>query len=130
MLKQARSTLDIDSQVLFLKDSIHTTNEDRLQILKVCKTCNEDKIIITHGTDTMELTAKALGESELKNKTIILLGAMTPYNKENSDALFNLGCAIASVQILQPGIYITMNGKVFHWNNVRKNKEQGLFETI
>lgn len=129
MLKQGRCKIDIDSHVIMLKDSIHMTDEDREKILQNCKDCEEDKIIITHGTDTMVETAQVLGKN-IKNKTIVLLGAMIPYNQNNSDALFNLGCAVSAVQSLPKGVYITMNGKIFSWDNVRKNKELGLFETL
>ena len=129
MLEQGRCKLNIESQVLFLKDSIYTTDEDREKILQTCKDCTENKIIITHGTDTMPETARILGK-EIKDKTIILLGAMIPFNQEKSDALFNLGCAVSAVQSLPKGVYITMNGKIFEWDNVKKNKELGLFETL
>ena len=129
MLEQGRCKLDIESQVLFLKDSIYTTDEDRKKILLTCKDCKEDKIIILHGTDTMPETARVLG-NEIKDKTIILLGAMIPYNQKKSDALFNLGCAVSAVQSLPKGVYITMNGKIFKWDNVKKNKDLGLFETL
>ena len=97
--------------------------------MQSCKDCTEDKIIITHGTDTMSETAQILGKV-IEDKTIVLLGAMVPFNQPKSDALFNLGCAISAVQFLPKGVYITMNGKIFSWDNVRKNKEQGLFENI
>lgn len=129
MLEQGRCKLDIESQVLFLKDSIYTTDEDRKKILQTCKDCKEDKIIILHGTDTMPETARILGK-EIKDKRIVLLGAMIPFNQEKSDALFNLGCAVSAVQSLPNGVFITMNGKIFEWNNVKKNKELGLFETL
>ena len=112
-----------------MKDSIYMTDRDREKILQSCKDCKEDKIIITHGTDTMVQTAQVLGKS-IKNKTIILSGAMIPYNQEKSDALFNLGCAVLAMQSLPKGIYITMTGKIFSWDNIRKNKEHGLFEEI
>lgn len=129
MIEQARCKVDIKSQVLFLKDSLYATDEDREKILQNCKDCIENKIIVTHGTDTMPETAQMLGK-EIADKTIVLLGAMVPYNQPNSDALFNLGCAISAVQSLSKGVYITMNGKIFSWDNVRKNKELGLFENI
>ena len=129
MLEQGRCKLDIESQVLFLKDSIYTTDEDRKKILLTCKDCDEDRIVILHGTDTMPETARILGK-EIKDKTIVLLGAMIPFNQKKSDALFNLGCAVSAVQSLPKGVYITMNGKIFKWDNVKKNKELGLFETL
>jgi len=127
MLEQAKCKVDIDSQVLMMKDSIYMSDEDRKEILQGCENCAEDKIIITHGTDTMVETAQVLGKN-IKNKTIVLLGAMIPYNQKKSDALFNLGYAISAVQVLPKGVYIAMNGKIFNWNHVRKNKELGIFE--
>jgi len=97
--------------------------------LQSCKNCSEDKIVITHGTDTMPETAKVLGKN-IKDKTIVLLGSMIPYSFGGSDALFNLGCAISAVQILPKGVYITMNGKIFPYDNVRKNKEIGEFQNL
>ncbi len=129
MLKQGRCKVDIDSQVLMLKDSMYMTDKDREKILQNCKDCKEDKIIITHGTDTMVETAQVLGK-HIKDKTIVLLGAMVLYNQEKSDALFNLGGGVSAVQSLPNGVYIIMNGKIFSWNNVRKNKKRGIFETI
>lgn len=129
MLEQGRCKVNIESQILFMKDSLYTTDEDREKILQSCKDCKDDKIIITHGTDTMSETAQILGK-EIKNKTIILLGAMVPYNQKKSDALFNLGCAISAVQTLPNGVYITMNGKIFSFDNVRKNKKLSEFEKI
>ncbi|MDP2864292.1 MAG: asparaginase domain-containing protein [bacterium] len=129
MLKQAKNRIGIKLEVLMLKDSIYMTDSDREKILQGCKSCKEDKIIITHGTDTMVETAQVLGKS-IKDKTIVLLGAMIPYNQKNSDASFNLGSAITAVQLLPKGVYITMNGKIFSWDNVRKNKELQEFEEL
>lgn len=129
MLEQGTCKIEINSQVLMLKDSIYMNDTDREKILQNCKDCKEDKIIITHGTDTMVETAQVLGKN-IKNKTIVLLGAMIPYNKQNSDGLFNLGCAVSAVQTLPKGVYITMNGKILSWDNVRKNKELSIFETL
>ena len=89
----------------------------------------EDKIVITHGTDTMEVTARALGQA-IRDKTVVLTGAMVPYKFGSSDGLFNLGSSLAFVQTLPNGVYIAMNGKYFHWNNVRKNKQTGQFEEL
>lgn len=127
MLKVARCTAEIETEILMLKDSLEMTDSDRTKILQKCEERKGDKIIITHGTDTMVETAKVLGEN-VKNKTIVLLGAMIPYSFGNSDSLFNLGCAISAVQLLPKGVYITMNGKIFPFNNVRKNRTLGVFE--
>ncbi len=129
MLKQARCNVDLELDIVMLKDSLYMVDTDRKDILKKCRSYKEDKIIITHGTDTMAETAKFLGE-KIKNKTIVLVGAMIPYSFGKSDALFNLGCAISAVQHMPKGVYITMNGKIFPWNNVMKNKKFGEFNTI
>src|SRR3989344_8791487 len=129
MLKQSRCNEDIEIKFLMAKDSLLMNEEDRQRILEECKKSKEDRIIITHGTDTMAETAKTLGNG-IKDKTIVLLGAMVPYNKKDSDALFNFGSAISVVQTLPKGTYIVMNGKIFDWNNVKKNKKIERFETI
>ena len=129
MLKQARCKVDIELETIILKDSNDMIDSDRKIILQNCKDCNEDKIIITHGTDTMPETAKVLG-GNIKDKTIVLLGSMIPYSFGGSDALFNFGCAISAVQILPKGVYITMNGRIFPYDNVRKNKEIGEFQNL
>ncbi len=129
MLEQGKCKVSIDSQILFLKDSLYITEDDRNKILQNCRDCKEDHIVITHGTDTMTATAQILGKN-INDKTIVLLGAMIPYNQKNSDALFNLGTAISSVQLLPKGVYISMNGKIFSWDNVKKNRELMIFETI
>jgi len=129
MLERAKNKVDIEPEVLMLKDSLYMDDNDRAMILEKCKTAKEEKILITHGTDTMVETAQVLGKG-ISNKTIVLLGAMVPFSFGQSDALFNLGTAIAAVQILSKGIFIAMNGKIFPWDNVRKNKEIGEFENI
>lgn len=129
MLKQGRITSSISTEKLMLKDSREITKKDRELILKKCRESKEDRIIITHGTFTMVETAKFLGQ-KIKDKTIVLTGSMIPFNEEKSDALFNLGCAVAAVQTLPKGIYITMNGKFFTWDNVRENEELDEFEEL
>jgi L-asparaginase len=110
-------------------DSLEMTDEDRQIIVDQCQRAAEDKIVITHGTDTMEVTARVLGGA-IREKTVVLTGAMIPYKFGSSDGLFNLGSALAFVQTLPYGVYIAMNGKYFHWNDVRKNKQTGQFEEI
>ncbi|OQK16822.1 asparaginase [Methyloprofundus sedimenti] len=129
MLKQARCTAEIDLQLLMLKDSLEMTDKDREDIKQSCIASNAQQIIITHGTDTMVATAKHLAES-IKDKTIVLVGAMVPYTIKQSDTLFNLGCAITAVQLMPAGVYITMNGKVFDWDKVVKDKQHGEFKVI
>jgi len=128
MLAQGKTTLDISLGTVMLKDSLDMDDDDRQKILSTCLACDESKIVITHGTDTMVETSQVLA-AEIKNKTIVLLGAMVPHAFRNSDALFNLGCAIAAVQILENGVYITMNGKVFKYDEVVKNKKVGEFQS-
>jgi len=128
MLAQGRAKLDISLETVMLKDSLDMDNNDRQQILESCLACDEPQIVITHGTDTMVETSQVLAE-EIKDKTIVLLGAMVPFQFKNSDALFNLGCAIAAVQTLENGVYITMNGKIFNYDEVIKNKDLGEFQS-
>jgi L-asparaginase len=108
-------------------DSLEMTDADRSLIVDQCSRTKEEKIVITHGTDTMDVTARALG-SAITGKTIVLTGAMVPYKFGSSDGLFNLGSALAFVQVLPHGVYIAMNGRVFEWGNVKKNKKTGVFE--
>lgn len=129
MLARGRSRLDVDVETLMLKDSLDITENERNSIVEQCQKEPLEKIVITHGTDTMVETAKMLGNTHLK-KTIVLTGSMIPNTFGNSDALFNLGSALAFVQVLPEGVYIAMNGKKFDWNNVKKNKEAGRFEEL
>jgi L-asparaginase len=127
LLQQARVTSNYSVDVVMSKDSKFITHKDRELLLKNCQQCKEDWIVITHGTMTMANTAKFLGEKHLQ-KTIVFVGSAIPANKENSDALFNLGAALTAVQILPRGVYLTMNGKVFSWDNVRKDPDSGFFD--
>lgn len=129
MLKIGRSKLDVKIRTVMLIDSLDMTDSDRQLILETCKKSSEDKIIITHGTDTMVETAQVLGKN-VKDKTIVLTGAMVPYTFGSSDGLFNLGCSLAFVQSLPHGVYIVMNGKHFIWDNVKKIKDTGEFKII
>ena len=129
MLKLGRCKLEVDTQTLMLVDSLDMTEQDRHLIVDHCSKLKEERILITHGTDTMDLTARNLGQANLP-KTIVLTGAMVPYKFGSSDGLFNLGSALAFVQTLPHGVYIAMNGRYFLWNNVRKNRSTGEFEEI
>ena len=129
MLRMGRCKLNIKIKTLMMIDSLEMTDKDRKIIVENCMKTKEEKIVITHGTDKMVKTAEILANS-VKNKTIVLTGAMIPYKFGSSDGLFNLGSSLAFVQSLTPGIYISMNGKCFDWNNVRKNKETGNFEKL
>ena len=129
MLELGRSRLELIIVELMMRDSLHLTDSDIKIIRDVCQNSEQNKILITHGTDKMVNTAKVLGQS-IKNKTIVITGAIIPYALGSSDGMFNLGSALAFVQILTCGVYITMNGKYFRYDNVRKNKENGNFEEI
>ncbi|NLO91236.1 MAG: asparaginase [Elusimicrobia bacterium] len=129
MLNLGRCKLPVKITNLMMLDSLEMTQKHRQNILNACRKCREDRILITHGTDTMVETAHLLGKS-IVDKTIVLTGAMVPYKFGSSDGLFNLGSALAFAQSLPRGVYITMNGKLFHWNNVRKNRQKGEFEDV
>ncbi len=129
ILKTVRCTLPIALELNQLIDSLHMDENKRRQILLSCENAPEERVIVTHGTDTMSTTARMLGRAKL-NRTIVLTGAMVPYAVLGSDAVFNLGCSITAVQTLPHGVYIVMNGQVFTWDNVRKNRELGIFETF
>ena len=129
MLRLGRSKLELDIATLMMIDSLDMTDADRERISHECSHATEDRILITHGTDTMAITASVLAE-KVKDKTIVITGAMVPYKFGSSDGMFNLGSALAFVQTLPHGVYIAMNGKIFEGKNVRKNKSTGEFETI
>jgi L-asparaginase len=127
MLELGRCKVKVDIRTLMMIDSLEMTESDRIIILDNCRKCKEDCVVITHGTDTMEETARILGEASI-DKTIVLTGAMVPFKFGSSDGLFNLGSALAFAQSLPHDVYIAMNGRYFCWNNVRKNRVAGEFE--
>jgi L-asparaginase len=127
ILRFTRCTVPIALELNQLIDSLDMGTANRLQILEACRRAPEERIVVTHGTDTMVETARVLGEAALE-KSVVLTGAMVPFEVSRSDALFNLGCAITAVQILARSVYIAMNGRVFRWDAVRKNRELGVFE--
>jgi L-asparaginase len=129
MLDLGRNLVPVEIRTLMMVDSLQMSDVDRELIAEHCLKSPEEKIIITHGTDTMAETAQLLAE-KVKDKTIVITGAMIPYKFGSSDGLFNLGSAMAFVQTLQHGVYIAMNGRYFHADNVRKNKESGVFEEL
>lgn len=129
LLEMGRSKVPVEIRTLMMIDSLEMTDEDRDLIAHQCIQCDEERIVITHGTDTMADTAKMLA-GKVRNKTIILTGAMIPIKFGSSDGLFNLGSALAFAQTLPPGVYVAMNGRYFNWDNVRKNKETGMFEEL
>jgi L-asparaginase len=158
MLRLGRCRAPVTVETLMLVDSLNMTDDDRERIAARCLSCPESRIVITHGTDTMVETARALahaleatrtdqrqlpgtGQRQTSgtdqrqslgtvSKTVVLTGAMVPYAFGSSDGLFNLGSAISFVQVLPPGVYIAMNGTHFTWNNVKKNRESGTFEPV
>lgn len=131
LLTQANLTLPIETQVVLQKDSLEMTDADRQTILLACEAAVEQHIVITHGTDTLDLTAKALENNpKLNQKTIVLTGAMRPFQLGESDAAFNVGTALMAVQLASPGVYIVMNGRLFHPSEVQKNRQKGVFEPI
>jgi L-asparaginase len=132
MLKQARLTVDVTVEELLMVDSLDMTEEQRMLIVRACEAAPEKHIIIIHGTDTMPETARAISTEAdvqaIRDKAIVLTGAMIPYNfVHESDALFNLGTAMAYAQILSPGVYVSMNGRYFEGDKVRKDKGRGVF---
>ncbi|MBK9381315.1 MAG: asparaginase [Chitinophagaceae bacterium] len=129
LLEMGRSKVHVEIRTLMMVDSLEMTEEDRELIVHQCNNCDEHQIVITHGTDTMAETAKVLAK-KINDKTIILTGAMIPIKFGSSDGLFNLGSALAFAQTLPPGVYVAMNGRYFTADNVRKNKQTGVFEEI
>ena len=129
MVKRSRVEVDLTLEEIMLLDSLDMVDKERDIIVNSCMSCEEDFILITHGTDTMCDTARLIGESNI-DKTIVLFGAMVPYAVSNSDALFNFGCALGSLQLLESGVYVAMNGRVLPWDDVEKNRALGVFQSI
>jgi L-asparaginase len=129
MLRLGRCEVEVDVETLMMVDSLDMTDAQRSQIVAACRACAEQCIVITHGTDTMVETARAIAAG-IEGKTVVLTGAMVPYAFGSSDGLFNLGSALSFVQALPPGVYIAMNGRSFAWDNVRKNRDEGVFERL
>ena len=132
MLRLGRSRVDVSVRTLMMIDSLEMTDADREAIVAQCRQAAETRIVITHGTDTMIETAAALARAlpPHAGKTIVLTGAMIPYAFGSSDGLFNLGSALSFVQLLEPGVYLAMNGRYFRWDRVRKNRDTGTFEAV
>ncbi len=131
MLERGRCELELVVRTLMMIDSLEMTEADRVLIAANCRQAAESRIVITHGTDTMVDTAGFLAaQLDGSGKTVVLTGAMVPFTFNSSDGLFNLGSALSFVQVLPPGVYIAMNGRYFPWDNVRKNREKGVFEAI
>ncbi|MEZ4389142.1 MAG: asparaginase domain-containing protein [Candidatus Krumholzibacteriia bacterium] len=130
MLKLARCRVPVEVRTLMMVDSLDMDDDDRELIINQCRKSEQDRLVVTHGTDTMADTARALGEAAIAGKTIVLTGAMIPFAFGSSDGLFNLGAALAFAQSLPAGVYVAMNGRVFDWDNVRKNRDVGEFEEL
>jgi L-asparaginase len=130
MLRRGRSMLDIQLETVMMIDSLDMTDDDRAKIVARARDCDERSVVISHGTDTMVETARALAAASIVGKTIVLTGAMVPYAFGSSDGLFNLGSALSFVQVLPGGVYVAMNGQHFRWDACRKNKATGCFETV
>jgi L-asparaginase len=128
MLRLGRSRLALEIETVMMIDSLEMDDAGRAAIVARCRQASERAIVVTHGTDTMVDTARALAAAGLDGRTIVLTGAMVPYAFGSSDGLFNLGSALSFVQVLPPGVYIAMNGRHFRWDNVRKNRDSGVFE--
>ena len=129
VIARTRMTIPVELEVLPLPDSLDMKDEDRQRVLASCRAATEKAIVIVHGTDTMKETAEVLGSAGL-SQAIVLTGAMIPYEIANSDALFNLGFATGVAQVLPVGVYVAMNGQVFAWNNVTKNRAAGVFQPL
>ena len=129
VLARGRCRLDVKVDVLMLVDSLEMTEAQRTVIVEACRSCAEERVVVTHGTDTMVETARALAAGA-PGKTVVITGAMVPYAFGSSDGLFNLGSALSFVQALPPGVYVAMNGHCFAWDDVRKNREAGEFEAL
>ena len=129
MLQRGRSRVPVAIRTVIMVDSLEMTEADRVLIVQNCLQSEEDRIVITHGTDTMTDTAAAIAGA-VSDKTVVLTGAMIPWAFGSSDGLFNLGSALSFVQVLPAGVYIAMNGKCFSWDRVRKNRDRGEFEEI
>jgi len=132
MLRLGRSRVEVTVRQLMMIDSVDMTNDDRRRIAEACLAAAESHIVITHGTDTMVDTARGLAAAIPRDraKTIVLTGAMVPYAFGSSDGLLNLGSALSFVQALPAGVYVAMNGRAFRWDDVRKNRETGVFEAL
>jgi len=128
MLRLGRSRVEVSITTLMMIDSLDMTDSDRARIVEQCAQAAESRILITHGTDTMVETARAVAAAATPGKTSVLTGAMIPYAFGSSEGLFNLGSALSFVQALSPGVLIAMNGRCFAWDKVRKNRETGVFE--
>ena len=129
MLRLGRCRVSVAVETVMMIDSLEMTAADRETIVRRCREAPEARIVVTHGTDTMAETAAVLAGAAT-GKTIVLTGAIVPWAFGSSDGLFNLGSALSFVQSLSPGVYVAMNGRRFDWDDVRKDRSSGVFETL
>jgi L-asparaginase len=130
MLAKGRSRVPVSIRTLMMIDSLDMTDADRALVVEQCRQSEEARIVVTHGTDTMVETARAVAAAALPGKTVVFTGAMIPYAFGSSDGLFNLGSALSFAQVLPPGVYVAMNGQYFPWDQVRKNRDTATFERV
>ncbi len=129
MLRQGRVPVPEECvQTVLLKDSLDMVDADRAALAAACLAAPEERLLITHGTDTMVQTAQHLAQG-VPGRTIVLTGAMVPFSVSQSDAMLNFGFALAAVRLLPAGVYVAMNGSVFPWSAVQKNRAAGWFES-
>lgn len=126
MLSRGRCRVPVSVRKLMMIDSLDMSERDRKRVLEACLKSKAKRLVVTHGTDTMVETARVLGP-RVSDRTVVLTGAMVPYAFGSSDGLFNLGSALSFAQALPPGVYVAMNGRVFPWNGVRKDRARGVF---
>jgi len=129
LLELGRNRTEVEIEQAMFIDSLEMTDTNRQKILKICKASKQNRILITHGTDTLVETAMLLGHEKIA-KTIVLVGAMIPYVFKHTDAVFNMGFAFGVVQALPHGVYVAMNGMIFNYDQVMKNKKKGIFEAL
>jgi L-asparaginase len=130
MLDKGRSRVPVSIRTLMMIDSLEMTDADRALVVEQCRQSEVDRIVVTHGTDTMVETGRAIAAAGLAGKTVVLTGAMIPYAFGSSDGLFNLGSALSFAQVLPPGVYVVMNGQCCPWDQVRKNRDTATFERV
>ncbi|MBL8136430.1 MAG: asparaginase [Acidobacteria bacterium] len=130
MLDKGRSRVPVSIRTLMMIDSLEMTDADRALVVEQCRQSEVDRLVVTHGTDTMVETGRAIAAAGLAGKTVVLTGAMIPYAFGSSDGLFNLGSALSFAQVLPPGVYVAMNGQCFPWDEVRKNRDTATFERV
>lgn len=128
ILTEGLVAFDYDVVSLFQKDSLDLTDADRMEICRFIEEDDGTHYVVTHGTDTMPETAEVL--SSIKGKSIVLTGALSPARFRTTDAVFNVGMAVAAVQVVEPGVYIAMSGQVFSAGSVRKNRDENRFEPV